>query len=392
MSKIQTSLMFPLLLVFYEISAYLSNDMYLPALPTMMQDIGLSLSQAQLTLTAWFLGAASMPLVMGAISDHYGRRPILLYGGIIYVLATMVCALANNPAVLLVARVVQGGMTASVVVPGYATIHELYEHHAAIRLLAFMSSITVLAPALGPLAGGIVLYLSGDWRAIFWVIIIWSALALFLLFKIMPETQPVEKRHPLHWRSLGQQYRSVLTNLKFLRLAGVLGFIFGGFLVWVTAGPLLLIESFHYTPIQFGLVQAGVFAVYIFGNRLVKYLLEAIGVVYLIRLGLSIALCGGVFMLCFAHFFPNRLSLFLAAMTLYSFGTAFCFAPLNRLIIEAADAPMGIRVGMFTVVLTGFAVLGSSMASLFFNGTIASLAYLIGTAVVISASIKLLAR
>src|SRR5579883_2704724 len=81
MTNTSKSFIFPLLLVLYEISTYLSNDMYLPALPQMMADLGLSAKEAQLTLTTWFLGEASMPLIMGIISDRLGRRPVLLMGG-----------------------------------------------------------------------------------------------------------------------------------------------------------------------------------------------------------------------------------------------------------------------------------------------------------------------
>ena len=81
--------LFPILLVVYEISVYLSNDMYLPALPDMMHDLQISATQAQLTITMWFIGAASTPLVMGAFADHFGRRPTLLTGGVIYVFGVM---------------------------------------------------------------------------------------------------------------------------------------------------------------------------------------------------------------------------------------------------------------------------------------------------------------
>ena len=97
-------ILFPLLLVLYEIATYLSNDMYLPALPDMMRDLGLSTKQAQWTLTTWFVGSAALPLVLGVVSDRYGRRPVLLIGGLIYILSTMVCAIATSSHGLLIAR------------------------------------------------------------------------------------------------------------------------------------------------------------------------------------------------------------------------------------------------------------------------------------------------
>ncbi|VVC76952.1 Multidrug transporter MdfA [Aquicella siphonis] len=376
-------LLFPFLLVLYEIATYLSNDMYLPALPDMMRELNLSMKQAQWTLTTWFVGSASLPLVMGVISDRYGRRLVLLTGGVIYTLATVVCALTTNANSLLAARFVEGAAIPSMMVAGYACIHELYEQKEAIRILALMSSITVLAPALGPLLGSIVLYFS-SWRGIFWIIAAWAALAIFFLNKWMPETHPPEKRHPVHFGTLFKQYWRILTNKTFMLLLLVLGFTFMGFIVWITAGPLLVIESFHYSPLVFGLIQAEVFAAYILGNHWVKYLLEWVEVKSLILGGLGITLCGGLLALLFAIVFPDKLVLFVIAMTIYSFGSALCFAPLNRSIIEASEEPMGVRVALFTVLWTGFAVLGSLIASLFFNGAILSIALPVAVAIVIS--------
>lgn len=383
MTKKSSSLLFPILLVLYEIATYLSNDMYLPALPEMMTDLGLSIQEAQLTLTTWFVGSASMPLIMGVISDRYGRRPVLLVGGIIYIFSTIVCAITTSVSVLLMARVIQGGMVASVLVPGYACIHELYEQKEAIRMLALMGSISVLAPAFGPLLGGIVLTFS-SWRGIFWIIAIWALIAILLLRLWMPETLPVEKRHPVHLGTLFKHYKNVLTSRRFVLFLFVLGFIFCGFLAWITAGPLLVILHFHYSAVVFGIFQAIVFGAYILGTRWVNYFLEKFGVISLIRMGLAIALCGGLLVLITGMYFSNSIYPFLFAMMIYAFGSGLCFSPLNRAVIESSNEPMGVRVALFTVFLTSFAVLGSGLASLFFNGSIASLAYIIAGSAILA--------
>lgn len=387
MSLKSKALLFPILLVMYEISTYLSNDMYLPALPDMMKDLMLTTKQAQWTLTSWFLGSASTPLIMGVISDRYGRRPVLLLGGLVYILTTAICAITHNPHVLLIARFIEGAAIPSMMVAGYACIHESYEQKEAIRILAFMASITILAPALGPLLGSLVLYFS-HWRGIFWAITILASIAVLLLFQWMPETHPPEKRHPIHMATLLQQYWRVLTNKQFMLLLCVLGFIYMGFIVWITAGPLLIIDNFHYSPIMFGLMQAFVFAAYIIGNHYVKYFIAWIGVNPLIRLGLIITLCGGMLVGMSAICFPGSIYPFLLGMTTYSLGSALCFAPLNRTVIESSDETMGIRVALFTVIWTCFGVLGSLIASLYFSGTIASIAYPVMAAILVACLMK----
>ncbi|MBV9575444.1 MAG: multidrug effflux MFS transporter [Gammaproteobacteria bacterium] len=389
MSQKKPSLLFPLLLVLYEIATYLSNDMYLPALPQLMRELNLTQQQAQLTLTTWFAGQASLPLIMGVISDRYGRKPVLLISGIIYIIATVICALTTHFYVLMIARAVEGGMVAAMLVCGYACIHELYEQKDAIRILAMMGSIVVLAPALGPLAGSIVLYFT-NWRGIFWLIAFLAFLSIALLAKFMPETHPLEKRSPLHWAMLFKRYGRIISHTTFMQLMMVLGFIFGGWITWITAGPLLIIENFHHTPLSFGLIQAAIFSVYILGNRCIKYLLTAMEVNMIIRLGLIISLIGGLLALVLSLIFPAQLSPFLGGMAVYSFGSALCFAPLNRLIIESSTESMGAKVAMFTVFLTLFAVLGSISSSIFFNGSVISLACLISSAILISSLLKMI--
>ena len=373
------SIIFPILLVFYEVATYLANDMYLPALPEMMHDLAWSAQAAQWTLTTWFIGAACTPLVMGAISDRFGRRPVLLIGGFIYMLSSVTCALTSTLSIFLVARFIQGGMMASTLVPGYAVIHELYEKKEAIKMLALMGSISILAPAFGPFLGSIIL-LFADWRWVFWVIAIWIFIFVGLLSYWMPETLPREKRHSLELNKLFRQYSRMFCNKRFILLVSGVGFMLAGFIVWITAGSLLVMVGFHYSAMGFGIIQAIIFASYILGNRRVKYWLDSMGTTLLIQLGLNIVLVGGFILFIFSVLLPHSLYAFLMGLMIFSFGSALCGAPLNRAIVESNDAPMGARMALFTSFITGFGVLGSGFASMFYNGTIHSLAFLIAIA------------
>lgn len=377
------TLVFPLLLVCYEIALYLSNDMYLPALPDMMKSLHLTPQQAQLTLTMWFLGSSIMPLIIGVISDRFGRRPALLGGGIIYVISTLVCAFATNIYSLLIARTIEGSMVPTMLVPGYACIHESFDQKQSIRILALMGSISVLAPGFGPFLGSLVLYV-GNWRFIFLIIAIVAAIALASLYRWMPESLPAGKRQPLHLKNLLSSYSHILTNKKFIFLMFALGFNFSGFIAWISAGPLLVIESFYYSALIFGLIQVLVFAPNIFGNHLVRNLLEYFTIDNLIRLGVYITLFGGLLMPVLSFLLPAFLSAFLIGMMIYSFGTALWFSPLNRMIIESSEEPMGIRMAMFIVFINIFAVLGSGSASVFFDGSTLSLAYLTSAAIILA--------
>lgn len=380
-------LLVPILLVLYEIATYLSNDMYLPALPQMMRDLGLNMQQAQLTLTIWFLGEATMPIIIGLLADRFGRRPVLLLGGIFYLLSTALCMFAMNLTMLLVGRFIEGAMVASMLIPGYAWVHESYQHKEAVKILALMASVVILAPAFGPLLGAGILLIS-SWRSIFAFIFVWSLVILFFLYQWMPETISSTTAQPLGVKTLAQQYVRILTNKRFMLQMCILGLIYAAFIAWITAGPLLVIHYFNYSSMQFGLIQAAIFIVYIFGNRLIKHLLLYKSVAELIFLGLSVAFVGSLCIFLSAVLFSS-LWPFLFAMALFAFGSALCFAPLNRTIIEESDEPMATRVAFFTVAFTGWGALGSALASIYFNGSMLSLAYLITGAMTLACLIKI---
>ncbi len=377
-------LLIPLILVAYEIAVYLSNDMYLPALPKMMQDLNISMQQVQLTLSMWFVGSMCAPLFMGALTDRFGRRPILLGGGLIYAVSCILCTFTTQFEWFLVYRIIQGAMVAAMLVPGYACIHELYDQHEAIKLLALMGAIVIVAPALGPLLGSVILLVT-SWHGIFWFIALSTLIVLALLYYYLPETQTPDKRKPIHLGTLFNEYLTTLRAPAFLMYSLIIGFTFAGFLAWVTASPLLIIVSFKLSPVVFGIAQAIVFFLYILGTRKVKSLLDQHGAQAPIKVGITISLIGGILMLLDALIFPENLWTFLITMCAYAYGSGLAFSALNRLAIEGASTPMGVRVALFTAIVMGFATLGSALVSEFYTGTILSLASIITIAAIATA-------
>lgn len=370
------NLIFPFLLVFFEMVTYLSSDMYLPALPTVMKDFSLTHAQAQWTLTSWFLGAISVQLILGPLADRYGRKTILCFGGVLFTFSTLICAFATNVHIFLIARFIQGTGICFMAVPGYASIHESYDQKDAIKLLALMGSISVLAPAFGPLLGSAIL-LFLNWRWIFGFLVIWSALAVFLLMRKMPETLPPYKRHPLNFFTILQNYRRILCNFRFITTITVFGLLFCGFITWIAAGPFLIIDHFKQSPMAFGLYQTLIFISYIFSNYLVKKLIEQINIKKMIQFGLLICLVASSFFMMIAIWFPDFMWGMIITYIIYAFGSGFAFSPLNRLVVEATNEPMGSRMAIFSMLTSGFATLGSILVGLFYNGTLLSLAFIL---------------
>lgn len=135
---------FPFALIAYEMTLYLSNDAYLPAFVRVTQDLGTSHYLTQLTLSLFCFGMLVMQFLLGFVADRYGRRQILLTGGLLFIVSTLGCMLAPNIGILMFTRFFEGAAIPFMFIGGYGAIHELFEREQAIRLLALMGSVTII--------------------------------------------------------------------------------------------------------------------------------------------------------------------------------------------------------------------------------------------------------
>jgi len=370
LAKVKNSFpIFPLLLVFYEITNYLANDMYLPALPQIMIDLNASVHATQQTLTVFFLGTASLQLFLGPLSDRFGRRPILFVGGIVFLLSTLFCLLSTNIYALIVARFFQGAAICSIVTAGYSAIHELYEHTRAIQILAIMASVTVLAPAFGPLLGSAVLHWL-SWRWIFGLLFVWALIALLMLWFWMPESNPKEKQHPLDWKNIFYNYRIVLQNGTFMRNTLIWCFTFLGMIAWIAGGPFLVISKLHFSTWIFGICQVMIFGSLILGAQFVNRRIKKTGADKLIRLGLIITLLSGILAFSITFFFPHFLFGLIISLMVFTFGAEVTFSPSHRVAIEACHAPMGTRMAIFSTLMSLFGFIGGLLVSVTYTATL----------------------
>jgi Bcr/CflA subfamily drug resistance transporter len=361
--------LFPFILVFYEVTNYLANDMYLPALPNIANDFKISAHYAQMTLTAWFLGTATLQLILGPISDRVGRRPVLLYGGIVFIVSTFMCAIASNINLLLLARFFQGFSVCAIGTAGYSSIHESFEQRKAIHILAIMGSITVLAPAFGPLVGAVILNWV-SWRWIFGILVIWALIALFALYLWMPESNPKEKRFALNWHLIFKNYLSILRNPRFMLNTFIFCFNFLGIIVWIAAGPFLVIEKFKYSTFIFGIYQALVFGSLILSAQIVKYLIHKVNIDHLINIGIGISLTGSLIAFLLSIIYPHFLLGLILSLMVFTFGSSFSFSPSQRIAIDACPEPMGAKMAISSSLMSIFGVIGGLLVSATYTGTL----------------------
>ena len=234
----------------------LSGDMYLAAFPAIATDLNASVTQVQLTLTASLLGLSSGQLVIGPLSDLWGRRPPLLTGIILYVLASLGCAFAGSIELLIALRFCQGFAGAAAVVLSRAMVRDLYTGTAAVRVFSQMMAVFGVAPVIAPVIGSALLTV-GNWRAIFLVLAGAGALQLLAVLTTLGETLPPERRQSGGLRRIPGLVRAVFSDPPFLGAALSCGFAFGAMFAYIAASPFLLQEVYGASPLVYG----GLFAV-----------------------------------------------------------------------------------------------------------------------------------
>ncbi len=390
MPKIQVSRFFPLFLILYEFCTNMSNDMYLPALSQIASEFQIGINQVQLSITAWLAGSMSVQLFVGPLTDRYGRRPILFGGGLLFLLSTLACSFAPSLLWLLIARFVQGIGVCTMMVSGYASIHDLYDDREAIHILIWMGTAAIIAPAIGPVLGGLFLLFT-TWQVIFLSLFLLGLIALSALWFIMPESTQLQNRRPLNIKNLVATYSHIFANSSFMMSAMSFGFGYSGTIGWITVSPFILMENLQLTPTQFGFFQLPVFGGYIIGAQLVKRLMKKFDLDQLINLGLTVAGLSGIVFSLLALFIPQNPFSFVIPMMTFTLGFGFAAAPLNRITLTATSEQKGAAMAIFYLCMIGSGTLISLLLSVM-SETVFSSCLVIAAAIILSFALNMLRR
>ncbi|PTM39486.1 multidrug effflux MFS transporter [Bosea sp. 124] len=359
----------------------LATNIILPAFPRMGAELGLTGAQLGLLLSSFFITFALGQLVVGPLSDRFGRRSLVLGGLATFVAGSLVAALAGSLWVLLLARVIQAMGACAASVLARAIARDLFQGEALGRVLSLTMIASAVAPGFSPLLGSLLVELSG-WRMSFlFVGFCAAALAVLYLLRV-GETHPVGARSELAMRSVASTYRSLVVDRRFLRPALAVSMVLGGLFSFFAAAPGVLMDQLGLTPFQLGLTFAGTVLIVFAAGLMAPRLAQRHGDREIGLFGL-IVFAGGSLTMVAVAWQPSYLT-FTAAISIVLFGMGL----INPLGTAVALQPFGRRAGSASALL-GFlqmssAAIGSTVASVLPFPAATSLAIVMTVAAVLA--------
>src|SRR5580704_6172275 len=346
----------------------LATNILLPSLPQMALSLNVSRAAVTSAITVFLTVFALGQLVVGPISDRYGRRWPVLIGFAVFFAGSIWCGLADDLPGLLIGRVIQAAGACATSVLSRAIARDLFSGAALGRAMALIMIAMAAAPGFSPLLGGALDHYFG-WRSEFAFVGAFAAIGAISYHAVLGETH-CSTRIPLDPLAIAQNYLSLIADRRFLVPAATVSLIMGGLFAMFSAAPRVLIEGLKFTPIQLGLFFAGTVMVVFAAGMLATRLAPRFGLDRSISSGLLVAATGSIGILLVSILHPSFLP-FLAAMCVFLLGMGI----VNPLGTAQALSPFGDKAGAASALL-GFWQMMSAAIGVWLAATVSHQAML----------------
>jgi DHA1 family bicyclomycin/chloramphenicol resistance-like MFS transporter len=360
----------------------LATNILLPSLPQMAASLHVSTAAVTSSITVFLAVFAVGQLVVGPISDRYGRGWPVLTGFAVFFAGSVWCGLATDLPGLLIGRVIQAAGACATSVLSRAIARDLFSGAALGRAMALIMIAMAAAPGFSPLLGGALDHSFG-WRSEFVFLGVFAAIGAIAYGAVLGETHN-STRIPLNPLAIARNYGSLIADRRFLIPAATVSLIMGGLFAMFSAAPRVLIEGLHFTPIQLGLFFAGTVMIVFAAGMLATKLAPRFGLDRSIQFGLLAAATGSLAILLVSIFHPTFLP-FLAAMCVFLLGMGI----VNPLGTAQALSPFGEKAGAASA-LVGFWQMMSAAIAVWLAAMVSHEAmFALGTVLIVAALLAL---
>jgi DHA1 family bicyclomycin/chloramphenicol resistance-like MFS transporter len=365
--------------------AAVTVDMYLPSLPTVAADLGTSAARVQLTISGVLLGAALGQLLIGPLSDRFGRRRPALAGIGLHVVASLLCIVAPTIGLLIGLRVAQGVGNAAATITAMAVIRDRLSGGPAARVISRLMLVIGVAPLFAPTLGGLIAGVAG-WRAVFAVLALFGLALWVAVWRWLPETLPPARRTTAGVGEAVRGYRSLLSDRQFLALAVIPGLAMGALISYVLGSPFVLQEGFGLTAHQFALVFAVNGMALVIGSQVNAALLRRVTPIGILRVALPLVVTSGLVLLGFAVTGAGGLVGIIAPLWVMLFLLGFIMGNASAVALSRRGDRAGTAAAVIGATQAGVAGLVSSMVGLLGGGAVAMASVIVmslGTALLV---------
>jgi len=332
----------------------ISTDIYLPSLPSIAKEFSSNTATVQLTLSVFMIAFAVSQLVYGPISDRFGRRPALIGGMVVYLVASLGCAMAGSIEILIIARFFQALGACAGPSVARAVVRDIFGRDRSAKVLAYMGTAMALAPVLGPVLGGYLQIWVG-WQANFAVMAALGSISLIGVLFLLRETNVNKDSSATKLSHAIRNYADLVADRRYIGYVLCSTFAFCGLFSFISASSFVFIGLIGLAPNIYGMCFAVVAGGYMAGTFIAGRFTTQLGIDPLVRLGTFIIMVAGTLMMAFVMVGYMTVSTLLAPMIIYMFG----FGLMHPNAMAGAIGPQVKRVGAASALL-GFIQLGSA--------------------------------
>lgn len=381
----KTLYLFAAFFVMYELTNYLSNDMIMPAMPEVVRQFNATSEDIALSLTFFIIGGSTLQIFLAPIADYLGKRKVLLFGNLLFLIATIVIPLSHTIYQFLAARFFQG-MGMCFIFIGYAMIHELFDDIAAVKITALLSNISIFAPLTGPIIGTAITSVS-RWEFVFIVSGVFGIVSFIGLFKFMPQG----KIHTdtINIKQILNSYKNIFTNKIFIQGIIAFGLSIVPLIGWIGISPAIILQNQHQSFSIYVIYQCFVFGGYVISSIIINRIVGRFSFYSLVNWGSKVSFAG----LIIAGLFCQLNTWFVVlGMMIYALGVGLYSGSLIRISLSSTGESMSLSSASMTLINCIFLSMGLEVCnkvSHFFNYSIQAFAL---TNLIIAIPVFLLVR
>ncbi len=340
-----------------------ATDVFLPSLPHITSEFMASRNLVQATISLYLISFGLSQLLYGPLSDRFGRRPVILLGIAIFLVGSLVCALAAGIDSLLLGRLIQGfgmGIGPSIT---RAIMRDSLDDKELVRAGALIGIAASVSPAIAPMFGGFLQHWIG-WRASFGFLLIYASAIFVLVYLLLPETNLNLNRNATKIKHATKSFLSLLGDYRFTCHALIALLLASSFITYNTAAPFLFQDQMGYSAVKYGCMAIYIAVGFFIGSTISRYAIKRISNNACILLGMSCIFTGGFVLMVtgFLHILNQLVVMLPMLVIMIGVGTAYASASMG------AIHPFANKAGSAASLLGCLTVLGAAFFSILISG------------------------